>query len=65
MGAKKKCEEAYNTAMAIAGSVDLKNIELKMMWELFNTFIIPTMTYGWEHIIPKKTLGPGENEIHE
>ena len=54
MGAKKKCEAAYNTTMALEGSVDLKNIELKAMWELFNTCVIPTMTYGWEHVVPKK-----------
>ena len=45
---KRKAEAAYNTAMAIAGSVNLKNIEMRVIWELFEACIIPTLTYGWK-----------------
>ena len=51
---KRKTEAAYNTAMAIAGSVDLKKVELKVIWELIETCIIPIITYGWEANTPKK-----------
>ena len=51
---KRKAEAAYNTAMAIAGSVNLKNIEMRVIWELFETCIIPTLTYGWEAATPRK-----------
>ena len=50
---RRKAEAAYNTAMAIAGSVNLKNIEMKVIWELFETCILPILTYGWEAAIPR------------
>ena len=51
---KKKTEAALNTAMAIAGSVDLKNIEMESMWKLVESCIIPIISYGWEATIPRK-----------
>ena len=51
---KRKTEAAFNTAMAIAGSTNLKNIELKVIWELVDVCIIPIITYGWEAITPRK-----------
>ena len=51
---RKKTEAAYNTAMAIAGSTDLKKVELKVMWDLVETCILPIITYGWEASIPRK-----------
>ena len=51
---KRKAEAAYNTAMAIAGSVNLKNIEMKVIWELVETCILPILTYGWEATTPRK-----------
>ena len=51
---KRKVEAAYNTAMAIAGSVNFKNIEMRVIWELMETCILPIMTYGWEAATPRK-----------
>ena len=51
---KKKSEAAFNTAMAIAGSTDLKNMELKVIWELIETCILPIITYGWEATNPRR-----------
>ena len=52
---KKKVEAAYNTAMAIAGSTDLKNVELKVIWEMIEICILPIITYGWEATTPRKS----------
>ena len=51
---RRKAEAAYNTAMTIAGSVNLKNIEMRVIWELFETCILPNITYGWEATTPRK-----------
>ena len=51
---KRKVEAAFNTIMAIAGSTDLKNVELKTIWTTLEACIIPIMTYGMEACIPNK-----------
>ena len=40
--------------MAIAGSVNLKNIEMRVIWGLFETCIFPILTYGWVAATPRK-----------
>ena len=51
---KRKVEAAHNTIMAIAGSTDLKNIELKTIWTTLEACITPIMTYGMEAYNPNK-----------
>ena len=45
---RKKTEAACNTGKAIAGSTDLKKVELKVMRDLVETCILPIIMYGWE-----------------
>ena len=51
---KRKVEAAHNTIMAIAGSTDLKNVELKTIWTTLEACITPIMTYGMEAYNPNK-----------
>ena len=51
---KRKVEAAFNTIMAIAGSSDLKNIEMKTIWTTLEACVTPTMTYGMEAFSPTK-----------
>ena len=45
---KKKAEGAFQIAMTIAGCVDLKGIEMRTMWQLLESCIIPIIIYGGE-----------------
>ena len=40
--------------MAIAGSSDLKNMELKSVWTTLEACVSPIMTYGMEAFFPTK-----------
>ena len=51
---KRKVEAAFNTIMAIAGSSDLKNVEMKTIWTTLEACITPLMTYGMEAFLPTK-----------
>jgi hypothetical protein len=42
---KRKAEGAYQTIMTIAGSRDLKNIEMTTIWQPVEAYIIPIITY--------------------
>ena len=45
---QKKTEAAYQTIMSIIGSPDFKGIEMKAIWQLIESCIIPIITYGTE-----------------
>ena len=45
---KKKAEGALQTILQIAGSPDLKGIEMKVIWQLVEACIIPIITYAAE-----------------
>ena len=51
---KRKTQGAYNTVMAIAGSANLKCIEMRTIWKTTKASIIPIITYGWEARCPTK-----------
>ena len=51
---KRKVEAAFNTIMAIAGSSDLKNVEMKTIWTTLEACVTPIMTYGLEAFFPTK-----------
>jgi len=51
---RRKVEAAYNTILAIAGSVDLKGVEMKSIWEMVQSCLIPLITYGAEATTPTK-----------
>ena len=51
---RRKIQGAYNTMMSIAGSVNLKGIEMRTIWKIVRASIIPIITYGWEARNPTK-----------
>ena len=51
---RRKTQGAYSTMMSIAGSDNLKCIEMKTIWKIIKASIIPIITYGWEARCPTK-----------
>jgi hypothetical protein len=54
---KGNTEAAIQTIFSIAGNDEFHNIEMATIWRLFNTCIIPIITYGAETWTPTKTVG--------
>ena len=52
---KRKAEAAYQTILSIAGNSNMKNIEMRTIWELINCCIQPTITYSSEVWQPTKS----------
>ena len=45
---KGKVEAAYQTMLSIAGDKQFRNIEMKAIWKMIETCIIPILTYAGE-----------------
>ena len=52
---KGKAEAAYQTILSIAGNSNMKNIEMRTIWELISCCIQPTITYSGEVWQPTKS----------
>ena len=51
---KGKAEAAYQTMLTIAGNKHFHNIQMKAIWKMVETCIIPIITYGGETRTPTK-----------
>ena len=60
---KGKAEAAYQTTLSIAGNSNMKNIEMRTIWELISCCIQPTITYSSEVWQPTKSEQTRINRI--
>ena len=60
---KGKAEAAYQTMLAIAGNKHFQNIEMKTIWKMLETCIIPILTYAGETRNPTKKENKEINSI--
>ena len=60
---KGKAEAAYQTLLSIAGNKYFHNIEMKIIWKMIETCIIPIITYGGETRCPTKKENKEINNI--
>ena len=60
---KGKAEAAYQTMLAIAGNNRFHNIQMKAIWKMLETCIIPILTYGGETRTPTKKENKDINNI--
>ena len=60
---KGKAEAAYQTLLTIAGNKHFNNIQMKAIWKLLETCIIPILTYGGETRNPTKKENKEINNI--
>ena len=58
-----KVEAAYQTMLAIAGNKHFQNIEMKTIWKMLETCIIPILTYAGETRNPTKKENKEINSI--
>ena len=60
---KGKTEAAYQTLLQIAGDKHFHNIEMRLIWEMVETCIIPVLTYAGETRTPSKKENKDINNI--
>ena len=60
---KGKAEAAYQTLLKIAGNKHFHNIQMKAIWKLVETCIVPILTYGGETRTPTKKENKEINNI--
>ena len=60
---KGKAEAAYQTMLTIAGNKHFHNIQMKTIWKMVETCIIPIITYAGETRTPNKTENKQLNNI--
>ena len=61
--AKRKAEAAFQVMMRITGNTEFHGVEMKTIWQVVETCIIPIITYGTEAGKITKTEKKGLNKI--